>query len=110
MSGGSGTQHPGMAPDPSVHPWTFVAQESMDRAVATIGEIGYRHPQQPGYYLVYQMGDIELTDPFMRHWSYSIHRLRMNEWKTLEDDQGTPHPVQVCRISQTQVAVRWVAA
>jgi hypothetical protein len=108
MGGAGGTQPPGLGPDASAHPWTFVAKESLDRAVEVMGHMGYRHPQQQDYYLVYQMGDIELTDPFMRHWSYSIHRLQMNQWQTLQDDKGMPHPVQVCRVSPTQVAVRWI--
>jgi hypothetical protein len=108
MFGGSTPGSPGLGPDPSAHPWTFVAKESLDRQAEVMGHIGYRHPQQQNYYLVYQMGDIELTDPFMRHWSYSIHRLRLNEWQTLQDDKGMPHPVQVCRVSPTQVAVKWI--
>jgi hypothetical protein len=99
----------GMGPDPSPHPWSFVAKESLDRAAEVMGEIGYRHPQQPGYYLVYQMGDIGLTDPLGRHWAYSVTRFPLNQWIALQDDQGLQHPVQVCRISMSQVAVRWVA-
>ena len=36
-----------LGPDPSAHPWSFIAKESLDRAIEPHSEIGNRHPRVP---------------------------------------------------------------
>lgn len=97
----------GMRPDEPLHPWTFVAKESMDRAAEAL-EAGYRHPAIPGFYLVVQMGELTVNDPFGRHWQFSILLMPVAQWVPLQDGQGAPMPVVVLRTQIGQLQVQWI--
>jgi hypothetical protein len=98
----------GIGPDEPPHPWTFVARESLDRAVEAL-EAGYRHPAIPGYYFVLQAGELALQDPVGRRWQYSMARLPVSQWISLNDESGRPQPVMVFRTPYGQLHVRWMA-